>query len=109
MTSRERLLAAMRFEKVDRVPVAPFGLSTLAPDSPMAAELIAKVDPFIPIGLPGDIIYGANCQHDVHTQGDVTTVITKTPLGDLTQRTQVTPITSARVEFAVKTLADAEK
>jgi len=109
MTSRERLLAAMRFDRVDRVPVAPFGLGKLAGDSPMAAELIAKVDPFIQSGVPGDIIYGTNCQHDVRTQGDVTTVITKTPLGDLTQRTQVTPITSARIEFAVKTLADVEK
>lgn len=109
MTSRERLLAAMRFEKVDRTPVAPFGLGKLAPDSPMAAELIAKVDPFIQSGVPGDIYYGADCHHEALTEGDVTTVIIKTPLGDLTQRTQVTPITSATIEFPVKTLQDAEK
>jgi uroporphyrinogen-III decarboxylase len=109
MTSRERLLAAMRFEKVDRVPVAPFGLGKLAPDSAMAAELIAATDPFITAGVPGDIIYGAGCEFDVRTEGAITTVVIKTPLGDLTQRTQVTPITSARIEFALKTREDLEK
>lgn len=109
MTSRERLLAAMRFEKADRVPVAPFGLGTLAPDSAMAAELIEKTDPLIYCGVPGNVMYGAGCRFDERTDGNVTTTIIKTPLGDLTQRTQYTPITSARVEFALKTPEDAEK
>lgn len=109
MTSRERLLAAMRFDKVDRIPVAPFGLGTLAPNSPMAAELIARTDPFIEASVPGDVFYGAGCQREVRTEGTVTTVIIKTPFGDLTERRQVTPITSARIEFPVKTVEDAEK
>lgn len=109
MTSRERLLTAIKFGKVDRIPVAPFGLGTLAPDSPMARELIAKADPFIEVGVPGDYFFGAGCQSDVRTEGTVTTTIIKTPLGDLTQRTQVTPITWAVIEFPIKTLEDVEK
>lgn len=109
MTSRERLLAAMRFEKVDRVPVASFGLGKLDPDSSIARELIARIDPFIEVHVPGDIYYGAACEHEAWTEGDVTTAVVKTPLGDLTQRTQVTPITSARIEFPLKTPADVEK
>lgn len=109
MTSRERLLAAMRFEKTDRVPVGPFGLGALAPGSAMAKELIAHTDPFIEVHVPGDIWYGTSCPTEVRTNGDTTTVVRSTPLGDLTERTQRTEITSARTEFAVKTPEDAEK
>ena len=56
MTSRQRLLAAMRFEKVDRVPVAPFTLGALDPDSETAAELIRKTDPFITTGRCGRLL-----------------------------------------------------
>ena len=109
MTSRGRLLAAMRFEKVDRAPVASFGLGKLDPNSPIAMELISRIDPFIEVHVPGDIYYGASCEHEARTEGDVTTVISRTPLGELTQRTQVTPITSARTEFPIKTVEDAER
>jgi len=109
MTSRQRLLAAMRFEKTDRVPVASFGLGKLAPDSAMAKEVIARIDPFIEVHVPGDIMYGTSCPTEVRTEGNVTTVIRTTPLGVLTERTQRTEITSARIEFAVKTPEDVEK
>ena len=39
MTSRERMLAAQRGERPDRVPVSPFGLGHLDPQSTIAAEL----------------------------------------------------------------------
>ncbi len=109
MTSRQRLLAAMRFEKVDRAPVASFGLGRLDPNSSIARELIARIDPFIEAGVPGDIYYGSACQRQTQTEDDVTTTVIKTPLGDLTQRTQVTSVTSARIEFPLKTPEDVER
>ena len=109
MTSRERLLAAMRFDKVDRVPVASFGLGRLDPNSSMVGELIARTDPFIEVGVPGDIYYGADCQVEWHSENHVTTAVRKTSLGNLTDRTQFTSITSARIESSVKTLEDLER
>ena len=109
MTSRERLLAAMRFEKTDRVPVASFGLGALADDSEMAKEVIARIDPFIQAAVPGDIHYGTGCPTEAVREGNVRTVIRRTPLGDLTDRMQWTDITSAKIEFPVKTLEDVEK
>lgn len=109
MTSRQRLLAAMRFEKVDRVPVAPFGLGRLDPGSAIAAELIATTDPFIEVGVPGNVFVGAACEREWRVEGDVTTDVTHTPLGDLTRVVRTTGITSACVEFPVKTPEDAER
>lgn len=109
MTSRERLLAAMRFEKTDRVPVAPFGLGRLDRNSEMARELIWRTDPFIEVGLPGDVFYGTQCPVEVVSVGDITTVIRKTPLGELTERIQRTSLTSAKIEFPAKTPEDVEK
>lgn len=109
MTSRERLIAAMKFEKTDRLPVAPFGLGALPPDSPAALELIAKTDPFIEARVPGDIWYGTECPAEVSTDGNGMTVVRQTPMGDLVERTQWTDVTSAKVGFPVKSLEDAEK
>lgn len=107
MTSRERILAAMRFDRVDRVPVAPFGLGRLSPS--VAAEIIAKTDPFIDAGVPGSIFFGAACPHTVVTEDSITTIVRETPLGDLVERHQSTGIASACIEFAVKTPDDVEK
>ena len=109
MTSRERLLAAMRFERVDRIPVAPFGLGRLDNDSALAAELIEKTDPFIAIGVPGEVFFGAACERETVQDGDTVTTIRRTPLGELIQKNRSTPVTSACVEFPLKTPADADK
>ncbi len=109
MTSRERLLAAMRFDKVDRVPVAPFGLGTLDPGSPEAAEIITKTDPFLEVNLKGNYFFGEACETERITEGNSVTVIRRTPLGDLKQVHRHTDITSACVEFPVKTVEDAER
>ncbi len=109
MTSRQRLLAAMRLEKTDRIPVGPFGLGRLSPDSAAAQELIAVADPFIEAGVAGDIVYGTACPADVLTEGNTTTVVRHTPLGDLAQRIQSTDITSACMEFPIKTTEDVDR
>lgn len=99
----------MRFEKVDRIPVAPFGLGRLAPGSEVMAELITKTDPFIDAGVPGDAFFGSACETVTTTDRDITTIVRRTPKGELVQRNRSTPITSACIEFPVKSPADAEK
>lgn len=109
MTSRQRLLSAMRFEPVDRVPVAPFTLGRLEPGSEIEKELIRKTDPFISEAVAGDYFFGAGCEQEITRDGDTTTVVRHTPLGDLVERTRSTAVTSACVEYSLKTLEDAEK
>ena len=109
MTSRERFLAAMRFDRVDRVPVAPFGLGRLNPDSPAASEIIEKTDPFIECTVAGDYFFGVGCETETRREGNTVTIIRRTPLGDLTQVNRSTGITSACVEHPLKTPEDAEK
>lgn len=109
MTSRQRLLASMRFEKVDRVPVAPFGLGRLDANSSMAKELIEKTDPFIDCGVAGDYFFGADCETESRREGDTVVTIRRTPLGDLRQVYRYTEITSACIEHYLKTPEDAEK
>lgn len=50
LTSRQRLLIALQGGTPDRVPVAPFGLGKVDPDSEIGKELIARTDPFISVG-----------------------------------------------------------
>jgi len=109
MTSRQRLLAAIRFEKVDRVPVAPFTLGSLPEDSDIAKELIRKTDPFIQAGIPGSPFWGAGAEAAVVEEGDTVTRTWTTPLGPLTQKHRRTEVTSADVEFLLKTPEDAER
>lgn len=108
MTSRQRLLAAARHEKVDRVPVSPFGLGRLAKDSAIAQELIKKTDPFLSCGIGGPFL-GKAAKTETETQGNVTITKTLTPKGELVRKTQRTEITSATVEFPLKTADDIEK
>ncbi len=110
MTSRERLLTAIRHEKPDRVPVSPFGLGRVAPDSDMGRRLVTECDCFIEIGLGGgDPILGTAVQVTTEEQGDLTTYTYHTPAGELTRRHWRTSVTSATVEFPLKTAADIEK
>lgn len=109
MTSRERLLAAIRGDRVDRVPVAPFGLGWLKRESEICRQLIARTDPFISVGVGGDPFLGGNPPVTISTQGEITTTVIHTPKGDLTRRWRRTAITSAQIEFPLKSPADAEK
>lgn len=99
----------MRFEEVDRIPVAPYGLGHLDPRSEAASELISATDPFIDAGVPGDIYYGTGCACEISSDGATATYVHKTPLGDLTERVQWTDVTSAKIEFPVKSLEDLDK
>jgi hypothetical protein len=109
MTSRQRLLTAMRCERPDRVPVAPFGLGHLDPDGEAARELIAKTDPFITAGSGGDPILGRGAPVTSRQEGDTTIATLATPKGDLVRRRRRTSVTSATVEFYLKGPEDVER
>ena len=108
MTSRQRLLAAIRRETPDRVPVSPFGLGHLDPGGAMAAELVARTDPFISCGLGGNPFMGAEFHAHSCVEGNDTVTTISTPAGPLTQRVRRTEVTSCTVEFPCRTARDVE-
>lgn len=109
MTSRERILAAMRLEKVDRVPVSPWHFCKVDPDSPLGRELLAKTDLIQDCGAGGDWLLGKAVQMESDQQGDTTTTVIHTPKGDLVSRHRYTEVTGATVEFFLKSVEDIEK
>ena len=109
MTSRERLLSAIAHGRPDRVPVGPFGLGRLDHGGKVAAELIAKTDPFIPVGIGGNAFMGQLVKTESVQEGNDTVTTIFTPKGNLTQRRRRTDITSYMVEFACKNAEDVEK
>ena len=106
MTSRERLLSAIRLEKPDRVPVSPLGLGR---SGSMADELLAKTDPVITAGVSGDPILGKGVQSTSEQIDNDTITKIHTPKGDLVRKTKRTSVTGATVEFPFKTEEDVEK
>ena len=110
MTSRERMLTAIRHEQPDRVPVSPFGLGHLDPKGEAARRLISLTEPFINGPVPGgDPILGTAVEAASQQDGDVTITTYHTPAGDLVRRRRRTTVTSATIEFPLKTAADIEK
>ena len=109
MTSRERILAAMRFEKTDRAPVAPWQFARVDRNSPLGRELLAKTDMMVDTGIGGDPILGKGAKSVSEQIGDTTVTVLTTPKGDLTSRYRRTEITAATVEFFLKGPEDIEK
>ena len=109
MTSRERMLCAIRGERPDRVPVSPWGFGRVDPESAMGRELVEKCDLWIGGGGGGFSFTGARLETETVTEGSATTTVYHTPAGDLRSRRQTTDITSATVEFPCKDAADVEK
>ena len=109
MTSRERLLAAMRNQPVDHLPCGPFGTARLDRSSPVCRELIEKTDIFLPVGIGGNAILGGNAEVETCEVGRELTSVIRTPKGDLTRRIASTKVTSATVEYPLKELEDIDK
>ncbi len=109
MTSKERLLATMRFEKTDRVPVAPWQFGRVDRESALGRELLAKTDIMVDIGISGDPILGKGAKTETEQLGDTTVTVLHTPKGDLTHKYRRTEITGATVEFFLKGPEDIEK
>ncbi|HJN30239.1 MAG TPA: uroporphyrinogen decarboxylase family protein [Candidatus Latescibacteria bacterium] len=108
MTSRQRILAAKEGERPDRVPVSPFGLGHLDPTGSVAAEFIARTDPFLTAGLGGNPFVGTRLETAVQQVGDETITRIQTPSGSLVQRYRRTDITGCMVEFPCKDAQDVE-
>ncbi len=109
MTSRERLLTAMRGGTPDRTPVAPFGFGRIDPDSGLGRELAHATDIIVECACgPWDIL-GAEAEAAAHEEGDGTVVTYRTPLGPLVRRDRRTPRTRATVEHPLKSPEDVER
>lgn len=106
MTSRERMLVAIHHEKPDRVPVAPWGLGRLERGSALAAELIARTDPWLEIGLGCLVVGGAAFPIEERRCGHVLRRIVHAPGRDLVEAWTTTAQTTACTEALCKTLSD---
>ncbi len=109
MTSRERLLCAMRGGEPDRIPVAPFGMGAIPPDTELGRELIERTDILIDVWGGGDPFLGGGVPVQVENNGNTTTVTLKTPRGNLIRRSRTTDVTSATVEYPLKSAEDVER
>ncbi|MCZ7646148.1 MAG: hypothetical protein M5U26_12810 [Planctomycetota bacterium] len=92
----------------DRVPVGPFGLGRLDPESLLAQELIERADPLICVGSGGSPFLGKNIHVEGLDIGDERQHTYHFPGVALTRRTRRNPITSACVDFPFKNYADVE-
>lgn len=108
MTSRQRMLAALRHERPDRVPVAPWGLGRIPWDSALGRELVARTDPWLETGLGGDPCLGAGAHIETGSDGPRTWRVIHTPRGDLHSATTTTAQTTATTEYACKKVEDIE-
>ncbi len=109
MTSRERLLCAMRLGTPDRVPVAPFDMGQIDPESSLGQELIGRTDFIHLVGCGGNTYLGALAAVHTRTEGNRTITTYPTPHGPLQTVIERTGVTAARTEFPCKSYADAEK
>ncbi len=90
----------------DRVPVGPFGMERVSGE--MAAELIAKTDPFISVGLGGNAFMGQLVKTESVREGNDTITTIFTPKGSLTQRHRRTDITGYTAYLSESELEHAE-
>ncbi len=110
MTSRERIIAAIRREPVDRVPVSPFGFGHLSPREGVGKEMLEVTDPFIPVGAGGGQFMGARYGEHVSSEQDGSDTVTtiRTPRGDLTRVYRRTSLAGYTVKFPCATRQDIE-
>ncbi|HOF90148.1 MAG TPA: uroporphyrinogen decarboxylase family protein [Armatimonadota bacterium] len=123
MTGRERILALLRREPTDRVPISTYELSVFGPwgwpkdepsYQPLMAEITARTDAFALWGAytppsPGDV----PTESETRQEGEFTVTRTTlhTPTGPLSTTSKFTPNvkTTWTVEHLCKDEADAER
>jgi hypothetical protein len=106
MTSRERLLAAIRGDRPDRVPVAPWGFARVDMHSALGQELLARTDPFVNIGLGCDPIGGAAWPLESWIEGPVRRLRVRLADRELTAAHTTTAQTTAATEYLCKSADD---
>lgn len=109
MTSRQRILAALRRERPDRVPVSPFTLGRLSLEDAFTWEFIRATDPILSVGGGGHPFLGGGAQVESYAEGNDTITLIHTPRGPLRRVSRHNEITSATVEFPLKTPEDVER
>ncbi|MCC7262477.1 MAG: hypothetical protein IT369_08150 [Candidatus Latescibacteria bacterium] len=109
MTSRQRILAAMRRERPDRVPVSPFTLGKLDLDDAFTWEFIRCTDPILSVGGGGQAFLGGGARVESHAEGNDTITLIHTPRGPLRRVSRHNEITSATIEFPLKTPEDVQR
>lgn len=109
MTSRERLLTALRLGTPDRVPVAPWGTARFGLDSEVGQRLLRETDLLYEVGPGSDLLLGHDPPLTSEERGSETTTTYHTPSGPLTRVVRRTEITSASVKFPCAGAADVEK
>jgi hypothetical protein len=115
MNSRQRIMAAIRHEKPDRVPCSPHmgvGLAQKMPPAEWQA-LLHETDVTVNVGMFGDAeIFGGQYWREhrrIAKEGDTTTVEVETPKGILRSRSVATPQASWTAEHIFKGTEDVEK
>jgi len=114
MTGQERLLAALHFEPVDRVPWAPlidrYFTRSLPPDKAMnvveslhfiGADILERHTPIARVTVPG-------VEYEESIQGDERVQVTHTPVGTLTQKWRLTESTEFLHHPPLQSLDDFE-
>ena len=111
MTSRQRLITAMKLGRPDRVPVAPFvhpGWFDLAGE--VGQAIWREADPLIDVGVGGGDLFLGQAAHVEHREeGNGQHTVLHTPLGPLTATRVRTEKTSAQTEFFFKHPEDIER
>jgi len=108
MTSRQRMVAAIRHEDVDRVPVAPWGLGRIPRDSALGRELVARTDPWLEIDTGCNVWGGAAFPVEEHHEGARLIQVVHAPGRDLSAVWTTTARTTACTEPFCKDLDDIE-
>lgn len=109
MTSRQRLLTAMRLGTPDRVPVAPFGTARFGLDSEVGQKLLRETDLIHEVGTGANLFFGQFPPITREDHGSEEIITYQTPEGPLTAVVRRTERTSATVKFPCQSAADAEK
>jgi len=108
MTSRQRMVAAIRHEEPDRVPVSPWGLGRLTRGQPLTEELVARTDPWLEMGSGINVWGGADAPVEWRREGNTVRTVVHAPGRDLTAVRTTTQQTTAATEYLCKSVEDIE-
>ncbi len=110
MTSRERILSAMKCGAPDRVPVSPWGYGNLDPDGAVARKMVKETDFLVSAGIaPSSPLLGKSVETVTEERGNDTVTTIRTKAGPFKQVRRRTETTQAVVQFYCRDSADVER
>ncbi len=107
MTSKERILKAIKKEKTDRLPVSPWGLGRVDPGSDIARELIMKTDILMEAPSGCDPFWGEEANNIEEIEEGRYSLRTK--VGEFQWKITRTEKTQGMTEYPFKSPEDAER